>query len=721
MVFAQQPNSQKSKIDTLKDIIQSATNDTVIINAWIEWDNLIYLNDPALDLVLNQKIDSLCSENLNKQLDESLIIFYKKSKSFALNNIGLFYYDTGDYLESIKYHLESLAIDKALKNLKGLANSYMNIGNNYYIQGDFSKAIEYYNKSLLMQEKMDDKKGMANSYMNIGNIYQLQKDYIKTIEYYNKSLEINHQIDDKVGLAGSLNNIGGAFKDQGDYQKAKEFYEQCLVLRIEMGDKHGTATVLSNLGSVYKSLDNFPKAMEFFSKSLAIKEEINDKLGTASTLKSIAGYYYKKGNYSKAIENAEKALKIALDLGVALEIRDASHTLFKSYKSTGDFKTALEMHELFLATRDSLDSEANQKAVIHQEYRYQYEKQAAADSVKAAEAAKVKDAQLATQKAEAEKNQLEADKQKQQKKYMYAGIGLLLIFGFFMWDRFRKSQKQNRIIEKQKTLAEIQKKEVENAHELLAEHHKEISDSIIYAKRIQDAIMPSIEDMNNALHQNFVLYLPKDVVAGDFFWMEQIEEVVYFAAADCTGHGVPGAMVSVICSNALNKSLLEDGIRDTGEILNRTREIVIERLARSGEDVKDGMDISLCALNTKTNHLQWSGANNSLWILRNNTDTIEEIKADKQPIGKYENQKPYSAHDFELNKGDLIYVYTDGYQDQFGGESNKKFKAQQLKSLIITNKNLSMEIQKEVLKTSFFDWKGLHEQIDDVCVIGVRI
>ncbi len=213
--------------------------------------------------------------------------------------------------------------------------------------------------------------------------------------------------------------------------------------------------------------------------------------------------------------------------------------------------------------------------------------------------------------------------------------------------------------------------------------------------------MPSIEDMNNALHQNFVLYLPKDVVAGDFFWMEQIEKVVYFAAADCTGHGVPGAMVSVICSNALNKSLLEDGIRDTGEILNRTREIVIERLARSGEDVKDGMDISLCALNIKTNHLQWSGANNSLWILKNDAETIEEIKADKQPIGKYENQKPYSAHNFELQKGDMIYVYTDGYQDQFGGKNNKKFKAQQLKSLLIANKNLSMETQKELLKTNF--------------------
>ncbi len=217
------------------------------------------------------------------------------------------------------------------------------------------------------------------------------------------------------------------------------------------------------------------------------------------------------------------------------------------------------------------------------------------------------------------------------------------------------------------------------------------------------------------------MYLPKDVVADDFIWMEQIEEVVYFAAADCTGHGVPGAMVSVICSNALSKSLLEDGIKDTGKLLDRTREIVIERLARSGEEVKDGMDISLCALQLNTLQLQWSGANNPLWILRNESNEIDEIKPDKQPIGKYENQRPYLAHTIQLEKGDSIYVFTDGFQDQFGGVNNKKFKPQQLKTLLLANKDKTMIDQKDVLKDSFFAWKGTNEQVDDVCLIGVKI
>jgi serine phosphatase RsbU (regulator of sigma subunit) len=164
-----------------------------------------------------------------------------------------------------------------------------------------------------------------------------------------------------------------------------------------------------------------------------------------------------------------------------------------------------------------------------------------------------------------------------------------------------------------------QKQIIEHQKEIVEEKHKEIQDSINYAKRIQDAIMPSLEDMQMALKNGFILYQPKDVVAGDFFWMEKINNVVYFAAADCTGHGVPGAMVSVVCSNALTKALLEEGIRETGKLLDRTRELVIERFAKSGDEVKDGMDISLCALNVETNELQWSGANNPLWIIRNNT------------------------------------------------------------------------------------------------------
>jgi serine phosphatase RsbU (regulator of sigma subunit) len=275
---------------------------------------------------------------------------------------------------------------------------------------------------------------------------------------------------------------------------------------------------------------------------------------------------------------------------------------------------------------------------------------------------------------------------------------------------------------------EFLQKITENQKHIIEEKHKEITDSIKYAKHIQEAILPSNISLSEKLKNGFVLFKPKDVVSGDFYWMEtythstsqtENDHWIYFAAADCTGHGVPGAMLSVVCASALSKTLLEEDITDTGKILNRTRELVVGRFAKSNENVKDGMDISLCALHGKT--LQWSGANNPLWILRKNATQIEETKPDKQPIGKVDNPRPFTSHTFNLEQGDTIYIFTDGYQDQFGGERGKKFKATQLKELLLQIQHKTMDVQKEILLTTFEKWRGGLDQIDDVCVIGVRV
>jgi serine phosphatase RsbU (regulator of sigma subunit) len=216
-----------------------------------------------------------------------------------------------------------------------------------------------------------------------------------------------------------------------------------------------------------------------------------------------------------------------------------------------------------------------------------------------------------------------------------------------------------------------------------------------------------------------VYFNPKDIVSGDFYWLEKVGNAVFLAAADCTGHGVPGAMVSVVCANALSKALLEENITETGKLLDRTRELVIERFDNSNEDVKDGMDISLCKLEGKT--VQWSGANNPLWVVRAHASEIEEYKADKQPIGKSANQTPFSSVTLSLNSGDSLYLFTDGYADQFGGEKGKKFMYKPLKELLLSMSTSSMDSQRNQLETQFQQWKGELEQVDDVCVIGIRI
>lgn len=283
---------------------------------------------------------------------------------------------------------------------------------------------------------------------------------------------------------------------------------------------------------------------------------------------------------------------------------------------------------------------------------------------------------------------------------------LALLFTFFVGYYFIGINKEyEEIIVHQKENLEIK--------------NKEITDSITYAKRIQTAILPSDDTIKKHLKDSFVLYLPKDVVAGDFYWLENMKDIILFAAADCTGHGVPGAMMSVVCHNALNRSVREEGLTDPGKILDRTREIIIQELGKSNEDVKDGMDISFCALNTKTSELKWAGANNPLWYVRNGE--FIELKPDKQPIGQYLSSNPFTTHSIKLQSKDILYIITDGYQDQFGGEKGKKYKASNLKQLLLSIRNKPLEEQKKTIKDSFVLWKGKNEQVDDVCIIGVKI
>ncbi|PBQ31270.1 hypothetical protein CNR22_05660 [Sphingobacteriaceae bacterium] len=256
---------------------------------------------------------------------------------------------------------------------------------------------------------------------------------------------------------------------------------------------------------------------------------------------------------------------------------------------------------------------------------------------------------------------------------------------------------------------------------IVQEKQTEVIDSITYAKRIQDAILPPLHYWAKNLPQSFILYKPKDIVAGDFYWMEKgnDENHIFFAAADCTGHGVPGAMVSVVCNNALNRSLLEFNLTETGKILDKTRELVIETFGKSNNEVKDGMDISLCRLNTATLELQWSGANNPLWYIRNSE--LLEIKPNKQPIGNYTEQTSFTTHSLQLKKGDSLYIFSDGYADQFGGPKGKKFKYKQLEAELIRIHKNNPNDQKQILDKVFEDWKANLEQLDDVCIIGVQV
>lgn len=312
-------------------------------------------------------------------------------------------------------------------------------------------------------------------------------------------------------------------------------------------------------------------------------------------------------------------------------------------------------------------------------------------------------------------------------------VGILcVIFLFFQW-RTRNLRKRQVVLE---NTVQKRTKEVHEQKELLEEQHQEIMDSIAYAQRIQDAILPPTDVVGEVIPNHFIYYKPKDVVAGDFYWFESQVDLTLLAAADCTGHGVPGAMVSVVCHNALNRAVREFQLKEPHLILNKTRELVIETLAQHSKEVKDGMDVSLIRILNKKVH--FAGANNPLWIIRKTeyltqgekeakstliSDDLAllEMKADKQPIGLYAGMKDFTLNEVELKEGDVLYLFTDGYADQFGGEKGKKLKYKPFKQILLDLQELPLAQQKEKLDQLFDQWKGDYEQVDDVCIIGVRI
>lgn len=307
--------------------------------------------------------------------------------------------------------------------------------------------------------------------------------------------------------------------------------------------------------------------------------------------------------------------------------------------------------------------------------------------------------------------------------YIFYFIVLIVLIYLVVQLALQRVKKQNQKLEE--TVQE-RTKEIAAQNQLL-EHQKEeimtktmdILDSIHYAKRIQTTILPTESRLKEMFEQHFVFYRPKDIVSGDFYWAKEKQGKLIFSAVDCTGHGVPGALVSIVGNNGLLRATNEFRLVEPHEILDKLREIVIKAFRAEGEtDVKDGMDIALCSIDKEKDLLKFSGANNECVIIRKGE--IIELKPDKQPIGQFIDAKPFSQKEFQLEDGDCIYLYTDGYVDQFGGERLKKFKSKPFKALLATIYQLTMQEQYIKIQQAFDEWKLDVEQVDDVCVFAVK-
>ena len=695
-------------LDSLSQLWNDASqHDTIRLKAIerIAWDGYLFSKpDTAFDIS-------------QIQYDSAVLWHQTIFSANALNTQGASYFLKSDYKNALVYYEKCLKIREEIKDKKGIAACVSNIGLIHAAHGEYGKAIKYYIRSLVINEEFKNKKGIASAFNNIGMAYENLEEYDKAIDQFEKSIQNFEDIEDLSGLSRPINNIGLVYQDLENHDKAIEYFEKSLAIGKKLDSKNAISYSTLNLAISFKAKGEIEKALEYFNTGLALKKEIGNKRGIVIALAGLGDVYSSQGDHKKAIQYNEEALNIALEIEELFHTKSAANALYKLYKKVGITHKALEMFELYTALKDSIESIDNQKEVLKQEFKYAYDKKRLADSI--------------AHKKEQELNQLELEKKEAKIKAktnlqyaLFGGIGLVIIFSIFIYNRYRITQKQKEIISEAHRKLGIQRDQIGQQKLDLEVKNNEITASITYAKRIQEALLTNDENIHQ-MFEHFVFFKPKDIVSGDFYWFLKKQGYLYLAVADCTGHGVPGAFLTMLGTSFLNEINSSPTLLSPSQILDILRDKVVKELSQTGKDFesKDGMDISLIRIDQTTYEAEWAGAMNHLYILKKNSNTIEIMKGDREPIGYTKSPSKFTNHPLKLEKGDLIYLFSDGYVDQFGGKENKKFGYQRFRNHLLTNKSLSMKEQGNSLTASFENWmkEGNEDQLDDVCVLGLKI
>jgi serine phosphatase RsbU (regulator of sigma subunit)/Flp pilus assembly protein TadD len=669
-----------------------------------------------------KKLRSINADSAKVMAEEALMI----SKQYndihfiaeSYNALGGAYLFKGDFNKAVNNFQLALLNFSNNNEMDRAADMMNNLGVVHRKLGKYEKAIRYYLEALPIKEKSADKKEPISLLNNIGGIYYYQKNYKKAQEYYSRVLDISLQTNDNTGIAASYNNLSLIAFEQKDYEKALALNTKALELRKINNDSYGIAVCLNNMGRIYQALREFNQASYFFLQALERYKKTGDWDGAANALYNIGTIYNEKRDYKTALKFLQESAAIADSLGATVNLRDIYRSLSESYKALGNVDKAYTYLQSFVMLNDSIITEESLKHTAELEAQYE-------SGRKESEIKLLKQEKLIQEK-DNERQKAEINRQLLLRNSLLAGLGFILIIAALVLVQFVQKQKANKILKQQNEEISLQKILIEQKGNELAEKNKEITDSIHYAKRIQQAIFPPQALLDKLLPQSFVLFKPKDIVSGDFYWLQPSflnNDLFYIAAVDCTGHGVPGAFMSIVGNNLLTEAVKVSGKNQPSEILNELNKNLSIYLHQKADNtgIKDGMDISLCAIDKVNNKLFFSGAYNHLYLIR--AGNLQVFNADKKAIGTWSenNRSNYTQHDIDIQKGDTFYIFSDGYADQFGGPKGKKFKSARLKELLVTINNETMSRQYEILNQNFEAWKGELEQVDDVLVIGFKI
>ncbi len=692
-------SAQQTRVDSLK-LILATSDDTARIRL------LILTSEAYINFAAKKAIEPASEARvLSVQLGD------EKREANALLALGKAYAQVGDMTNAIACFDQSVVLMRKVGTEAEVGDLLINEGNAYNDAGVYDEALMSSVEAYTIFEKLNDKRGMARSLVVSGNVHRLLEHYNMAVKNFEEAMNLSKTLQDNKLEASCLNNLGIVYQRKGVYDSSLMYFEMARLINEKSKDNFSLAKVLNNIGGTYwnmaMSADStvvaeqvqmyYDTATQYYLSSLEIRKQLGDRRGQASSLYNIGAVSLMRGDDDKAIEYFLRALELAKDIQ-AIDIQMTIYeSLHEAYVRKDDVEKALEYYKKFTEAKDSIYDKDMQEGIAEMQ------------------------AKFGVVQAEAETHAAEAQKTLIVWSSALGGIIFIIII-FFIWRQSTERKKVNVSLNEQKQ--EIEKKNVAlNSANLEIElKNKDITDSIRYARRIQEAILPELEFSTTLGKSGFVLYKPKDIVSGDFYWMAKKGDTLLFAAVDCTGHGVPGAFVSIVCSNLLTQSVNEHGLQEPNDILNDVNARLSLTLRQRVDEskVRDGMDIALCTLNTQTGMLHFAGAFNPAWIMRKGE--LIELKADKFPVGNFEDEdlRVFVRQEIQLQKGDRVYVFSDGYSDQFGGPLGKKYKRVQFIEYLKKIQAYPVHEHRGLLEREHLAWKGALEQIDDIVVMGVE-
>lgn len=636
--------------------------------------------------------------------------------ALALNRSGNSYQLKGSYYKALEKYEEASRINRNIKNKIEIARSLTNIGSIYRIFGKYEEAISMQLEALGLYEQTEYSEGFAWTALNIARLFKRMGNFEKAMEYavvahdYYEKTEKENKI--KTGVTLCLKEKADISTQMGDYEKAIEYNQKVLEMNQTSHNEFGVANSYVALGKIYFEKGEYLKASEYFNTAYELKKDLNDPTDLSLIHRYLGNIYAENKKYDQSVFHLKQSLAYAKEQNIREEIKETYLSFSLVYQKLDDNRNALYYFQQYSYLKDSLN---NQK-INELELQFEFDKR--------------------QRQMKFEQKQKEAIQQAQlQKQRMFiwlaiGGIAFLILLVSIIYSGYRRKKKMNLILQQQKNEIEKQKDEIEKQRDLATRQRDQISrqkeiitDSIEYARRIQNAILPQEDLLNQLVPEHFIFYEPKNIVSGDFYWLSQIDGKTIVTVADCTGHGVPGAFMSMLGISLLNEIVNKNRVVAAIEILNNLREGVITALHQQVgyQGSKDGMDLALCVIKDDRTELEFSGAYNPLYIIRKGE--LMEYKGNKMPVGIHavKVDDSFKSQKIQLQKGDILYMFSDGYLDQFGGKDGMKFRQTAFKELLLRIAGKEMQEQQKIIKDTFHQWKGTRNQLDDVIIMGIRI